>query len=139
MFQKKNSHLEKSIFWETFFYWILSFDPYCGWIFSLKWHYLRSNNVTYDQCIPLLAIAALRDKGSVMKMLNKIQAIEWMLIITVFLQQKNRQISSWCWFEQNKITCFNILVDFQYSFVNVDKIEFFLFSMYFHQIDRSTF
>ena len=47
---------------------------------------------------------------------------------------KTRQISSWCWFEQNKITCFNILVDFQYSFVNVDKIENFLLSMCFHQI-----
>ena len=64
-------------------------------------HCIRSNNVTYDQCIPLLVIAALRDKGSVMKILNKIQAIEWMLII---MQQNPANIKLMLiWTKQNHL------------------------------------
>jgi hypothetical protein len=53
--------------------------------------------VTYDQCVPLLAIAALRDKSSVMKILNEIQEIQriyYSLLIIIELFTKTTYRSS---------------------------------------------
>ena len=105
----------------------------------MKLHYLRSNNVTYDQCIPLLAIAALRDKVSVMKILNETQAKEQiyysLIIITEIVVLNGLSFISEVKtakyqldVDLNKTKSLVLIYSFisKYSFVDVDKIENFI-------------